>query len=347
MPLRLVKETTESLFSRTIHARGGQVVRGESHDVPPSQTPEITSGDENLCPEAETNALPAEHDDSETDNLDDDMSDTQEADCTSATHTESVAAMMGEPLPHDTVSDTETLCFESPVIKLIVSQQLAPEEDETATFEESDFKESDPRSHLREFLQALYAVEGLGWQQGTDVRCQKCSTHSARNYYRCIDCFGRAILCPTCMKASHFPYGDPFHRIEKLSFTIEGEHLFTRAALSDDDCLCSGGPSVPLQFMQMTLFPATYERIKTAVTFKALKISQLHNFGGKESVWDFYEVVRRWTNNVDPLAVPAIYPQFRSIKQIWCTLQMIKRSGHLELEVPHGSLVNWMDDPLA
>lgn len=54
----------------------------------------------------------------------------------------------------------------------------------------------------------------------------------------------------------------------------------------------------------MGLFPATHNKVQTAITFKALKLAQLHRFAGKESVWDFYAVVRRMTNNIDPRAVP-------------------------------------------
>ncbi|KAG8925861.1 hypothetical protein FRC01_009600 [Tulasnella sp. 417] len=89
----------------------------------------------------------------------------------------------------------------------------------------------------------------------------------------------------------------------------------------------------------MALFPATYEKVQTAFTFKVLKLAQLHRFSGKESVWDFYTVMRRWTNNVDPKAVADLYPQFRKALQLWGTLRLVKRSGYLELAVPRGGLV--------
>ncbi|KAG8947700.1 hypothetical protein FRC04_010544 [Tulasnella sp. 424] len=288
-------------------------------------TPQIATNDQDTRADTSLENLLSAQADSEMIDASEDSSDAEGVDHTGPTrHAELVAEMNDEPLPQDT--------------------NISPEDDEAAAFEGTSFQELNVQSLLRDFLHALYAMEGLGQHQGTGVMCQKCLTQSAINYYRCIDCFGRSILCPECLKSIHFPYGDPFHRIEKLSFTAEGEHLFARAALSDDDvggalycghgglpcphsnsqssglvrildangiftyrvfqCLCPDGLSVPLQFMQMTLFPATYEKVKTAVTFKALKLSQLHNFGGKESVWDFYEVIRRWTNNVNPLAVP-------------------------------------------
>lgn len=202
---------------------------------------------------------------------------------------------------------------------------------------------------LCEFLQALYLLEGVGIHGEGSIKCHKCNTSHCNSWYRCIDCFGHHILCTGCIKTTHFPYGDPFHQIEKLSITPSKEYKFTRAALSDPEiggalycghggspcpfhslqrsdlvrildsngiftyrvfqCLCASqsypeGTPLPLQFFHMTLFPATYKKVLTAITFRALQLSQLHRFAGKESVWDFYAVVRRWTNNIDPRAVP-------------------------------------------
>ncbi|KIO26890.1 hypothetical protein M407DRAFT_73961 [Tulasnella calospora MUT 4182] len=260
---------------------------------------------------------------------------------------------------------------------------------------------------LHDFLHALYAIDGLNPCGESSTKCQKCNTSHANSWYRCLDCFGGHILCTGCIKATHFPYGDPFHRIEKLTATSSNEHLFTRAALSDPEiggalycghggmpcpfhslprsglvrildangifiyrvfqCSCASqhypeGIPLPLQFFHMALFPATYDKVQTAFTFKALKIAQLHRFSGKESVWDFYAVVRRWTNNVDPRAVPDLYPQFRKASQLWGTIRLVKRSGHHDFTIPHGGLVvlcptcprpdinipeNWKNDPLA
>lgn len=62
------------------------------------------------------------------------------------------------------------------------------------------------------------------------------------------------------------------------------------------------------QFIVAALFPATYENVRTAFTFKALKSAQLHQICSGESMWDFYDVVRRWTNNVRPDMVPVSAP---------------------------------------
>lgn len=66
------------------------------------------------------------------------------------------------------------------------------------------------------------------------------------------------------------------------------------------------GLKTPLahQFFLLGLFPATYETVRTAFTFKALRCAQMHQLCSGESMWDFYEVIRRWTNNVRPDTVP-------------------------------------------
>ncbi|KAG9047221.1 hypothetical protein FS837_002783 [Tulasnella sp. UAMH 9824] len=154
----------------------------------------------------------------------------------------------------------------------------------------------------------------------------------------------------------------------------QGDHTYANLAaemtgepLPSGTCLCTpkdypDGIPPAIQFLQMALFPATYEKVQTAFTFKVLKLAQLHRFSGKESVWDFYTVMRRWTNNVDPKMVPDLYPQFRKVLQLWGTIRLVKRSGYLELAVERGGLVvrcptcprpgmnipdNWKDDPLA
>ncbi|KAG8972484.1 hypothetical protein FRC05_009837 [Tulasnella sp. 425] len=273
-------------------------------------TPQIATNDQDTRADTSLENLLSAQADSEMIDASEDSSDAEGVDHTGPTrHAELVAEMNDEPLPQDT--------------------NISPEDDEAAAFEGTSFQELNVQSLLRDFLHALYAMEGLGQHQGTGVMCQNQSSGLVR--------------------------------------ILDANGIFTYRVFQ---CLCPDGLSVPLQFMQMTLFPATYEKVKTAVTFKALKLSQLHNFGGKESVWDFYEVIRRWTNNVNPLAVPlcnaigvkVIYPQFRRTKLLWGALRMVMRSGHLELAIPRGGLVvgcptcpapgvnlpeNWMDEPLA
>ncbi|KIO16468.1 hypothetical protein M407DRAFT_85993 [Tulasnella calospora MUT 4182] len=123
------------------------------------------------------------------------------------------------------------------------------------------------------------------------------------------------------------------------------------------------GAKTPLahQFILAGLFPATCEMVRTAFTFNALKSAQMHQLCSGESMWDFYEVVRRWTNNVRPDMVPDLYTQFRHVLHLWRVILMIKRLGYNCLRVPRGGIVvhcptcprvnvnmplEWQNDPL-
>lgn len=76
------------------------------------------------------------------------------------------------------------------------------------------------------------------------------------------------------------------------------------------------------QFFLMGLFPATYENVLTAFTFKVLRYAQLHQACSGESMWDFYEVIRRWTNNVRPDAVPVSSLLYNTFSQAALIIQL-------------------------
>lgn len=71
-------------------------------------------------------------------------------------------------------------------------------------------------------------------------------------------------------------------------------------------CCCSIGAnhSFAEQLFLMGLFPATDTSPESAATFQALDDFDIHNLCGKESIWDYFEVVRRKTNSVQPHLVP-------------------------------------------
>lgn len=74
-------------------------------------------------------------------------------------------------------------------------------------------------------------------------------------------------------------------------------------------CSCidkTSGMTTPLhhQFFRLRLFPATHDTIRTAFTFRSLEIAQMNNFCSASSHWDFYEMIRRRTDNVRSETVP-------------------------------------------
>lgn len=113
MPFRASRETEKSLFSRTLHARNGKVVRIEHHQTPAPMAPQWTTPPtDTSTPMAcdwdgdgpslsAQDSLPGEEDflgpAAETD-------DTHKAD---KAYAKLVAEMMEEPLPPDSVTSLE------------------------------------------------------------------------------------------------------------------------------------------------------------------------------------------------------------------------------------------------
>ncbi|KAG8913776.1 hypothetical protein FRC01_004391, partial [Tulasnella sp. 417] len=273
----------------------------------------------------------------------------------------------------------------------IHSNILPPNEPAPLDTTSVDDSDTEPvRTELaEEILHLIYSLEA----PPESPQCQTCGIKSPLAFFRCKDCFGGQLQCNDCIRKAHFGQtGNPFHRVDRLAqrSTLE-QSYFRRASLSDPEingalhlghhgspcphqntknstiCCCLNEetriktPSAH-QFILAGLFPATHDIVRTAFTFNALRSAQLHQVCSGESMWDFYEVVRRWTNDVRPETVPDLYTQFRHALHLWRVILMIKHSGHSSLQVPNGALVvrcptcprvgvntppEWRDDPLS
>lgn len=157
--------------------------------------------------------------------------------------------------------------------------------------------------------------------------------------YRCRDCLGGRMLCRTCIVDAHqfTPFhhaeewtGTCFDRVTLSSLGLEiqcGHHgrrcpnaqgmELNKIQIIDHSgsypmnvryCGCPDAPPVYEQLLLMSLFPATAERPRTAFTFAALKDVQTSIFAAKVSLWDWWNMVRRKTNNVQPVKVPVSKP---------------------------------------
>lgn len=69
-------------------------------------------------------------------------------------------------------------------------------------------------------------------------------------------------------------------------------------------CRCDGGPSVDMQYMDMGLFPASFEQVKTAFTFGVLDDFRMDNVECKTSAYNYYNKLVRLTSNAFPQSVP-------------------------------------------
>lgn len=64
------------------------------------------------------------------------------------------------------------------------------------------------------------------------------------------------------------------------------------------ECQCSTAPEFWEQLFRLGLFPASYDRPRTAFSFSVLKDFQIFNFAGKVSLWDYWGTVQRKTDGV-------------------------------------------------
>jgi hypothetical protein len=151
------------------------------------------------------------------------------------------------------------------------------------------------------------------------------------------DCFNAPMLCKSCILDVHRHL--PFHRLQQW----QGTH-FCRTSLLDlggtiylghqgqrcpnlsnslsqgrlivvthtnsihtlriDFCHCHGAASEHLQLIQARLFPATITKPESAFTFGVLKEFHIHNLTSKKPLYDYFDALRRLTNNVFPQNVP-------------------------------------------
>ncbi|KIO19228.1 hypothetical protein M407DRAFT_31119 [Tulasnella calospora MUT 4182] len=249
--------------------------------------------------------------------------------------------------------------------------------------------------HSQEFLTPEVIAILLSQEVPYQRRCRRCRTElDSVSYYQCEDCFGDSLLCQTCIISSH-DFQHPFHRISLWN----GRH-FERRTLGDlgmeihlghrgkpctsrsanqhsklriihttgiftykvNHCCCARAPDVAFQLLALQLFPSTLTRPESAATFDLLRNGQMHSLCGKESIWDFYEVISRLTDNVRTDLPSLYYPLTRMMRQ-WRTLRVVKRSGHFDMsQIPQGGLVlrcpscprpgvnlpdDWVSDPMA
>lgn len=167
----------------------------------------------------------------------------------------------------------------------------------------------------------------------SDLCCASCQELlSESSYYRCLDCHSNTIYCKSCCIKDHARH--PFHKIERWT----GQH-FTSSSLSEIGfilcvghegrgcergteseltivdkegifihkvrwCGCSSPKPKYQQLLEVGLYPASIRRPKTAFTFKLLKYFHLDAMECRTAASNFYNKLRRMTNEADPESVP-------------------------------------------
>ena len=80
-------------------------------------------------------------------------------------------------------------------------------------------------------------------------------------------------------------------------------------------CSCSA-VAMDLQFLDLALFPASFENIKTAFTFRCLDDFRLSNLECKTSAYQYFQRLRRLTNPAFPTSVPNRYAELRRLSRL-------------------------------
>ncbi|KAJ7912879.1 hypothetical protein B0H13DRAFT_2326934 [Mycena leptocephala] len=209
-----------------------------------------------------------------------------------------------------------------------------------------------------------YSSEFIRWDGPGDADVELCPgcarTTLQRPEYRCRDCHGGLLYCHRCIVEKHrenlfhriyFWDGEFFKKIPLASLGLRvqlGHSPLTCCTVPEpskarfvmlhtngihevlvDFCGCertkAAGPH-EIQLLRAGWFPATHERPHTAATFAVLDQFHQETLQAKVTMYDFYGVLEKLTNNVG-VKPPDRYAEFiRLCKEYWHSM-MLKHSG--------------------
>jgi hypothetical protein len=130
-------------------------------------------------------------------------------------------------------------------------------------------------------------------------------------------------------------------------------------------CECQGPEEFPNDLVAARLMPTSFERIRTLFSGQLLDYFRMSNLETKSSAYQFYHLLQRLTNPMDPGAVVNLYREFRRMGRIWRWMKRLKWAGYgnkdkMASDVAPGELSvfcpacpqpginipdNWKDDP--
>ena len=106
-------------------------------------------------------------------------------------------------------------------------------------------------------------------------------------------------------------------------------------------CACSdAGEHRDLLLLDLQMWTASYQNIKTVFTFGCLDDYRLSNLECKTSAYHYYQKLRRLTNPAFPQSVPNRYNEFRRATRQWRNLKLRKwfGFGHRLVSPGNGSM---------
>ena len=87
-------------------------------------------------------------------------------------------------------------------------------------------------------------------------------------------------------------------------------------------CSCPTADAANELFLDLELFPASYESIKTAFTFCCLDNYRSSNLECKTSAYQYYQKLHQLTNPAFPQAMPNRYHEFHQVTWQWRNLKL-------------------------
>ncbi|KAH9936583.1 uncharacterized protein B0H18DRAFT_868044, partial [Fomitopsis serialis] len=196
----------------------------------------------------------------------------------------------------------------------------------------------------------------------------QCACGQAPATVRCGDCLQAPLQCCSCLVSSHAR--NPFHWIDKwtgrflekqdlsdiglvvylghhgdrcrylrptatpITYTITHSNGIHRVRLHE--CHCPHKLDTVSQLLRAGLFPATLERPESAFTFDVLRQWDLHFLASKKGAYDYFEALRRLTDNSGTRPVKNRYRELNLIGRLWQHLVAEKRAGlHHGLSLPN------------
>jgi len=93
-------------------------------------------------------------------------------------------------------------------------------------------------------------------------------------------------------------------------------------------CSCQGSDQLADDLFAARLLPASFERIRTIFTAHLLDYFRLSNLELKASAFQFYHLLQRLTDPLEPSKVANLYREFRRMSRIWRWMKRLKWAGY-------------------
>ena len=93
-------------------------------------------------------------------------------------------------------------------------------------------------------------------------------------------------------------------------------------------CECQGHEVLPCDLIAARLLPTSFERIRTLFSAQLLDYFRLSNLETKATAYQFYHLLQRLTNPMEPATVVNLYREFRRMARIWRWMKRLKWAGY-------------------